>query len=125
MTLLDTRPGIAATYRELTARTGTYVDAEAAVARLGPPLATEIARWFPPEGVAAAVEAYRGLYPDHAIAPTRPLPGARAAVAAVRAAGGRVLVVTSKIERLARLHLTHLDLAVDDVFGDVFAEQKA
>jgi phosphoglycolate phosphatase len=125
MTLVDSRPGIAATYRALTERTGVPVDADAAVSRLGPPLRTEIAHWFPPEQVEGAVTIFRELYPAYAITPTVPLPGAAAALAAVRDRGGRVLVVTSKIGRLARLHLDHLGLAVDELAGDLFAEQKA
>jgi phosphoglycolate phosphatase len=125
MTLVDSRPGIAATFRELTARTGVHVDADAAVARLGPPLRTELAYWFPPEQIEDAVELYRSLYPAHAILPTRPLPGAVAALAAVRDLGLRVVVVSSKIERLVRLHLDHLGMAVDEVAGDLFAEGKA
>ncbi|MER5332171.1 HAD family hydrolase [Micromonospora sp. NPDC002717] len=125
MTLVDSRPGIAETYRALTALTGVHVDAEAAVSRLGPPLRTEIARWFPPEQVDAAVRTYRELYPAYAITPTVPLPGAREAIDAIRARGGRVLVVTSKLGRLARLHLDHLGLAVDELAGDLFAEEKA
>lgn len=125
MTLVDSRPGIAAAYRALTARTGVYVDADAAVSRLGPPLRTEIARWFPPEQVEEAVTAYRELYPAYAITPTLPMPGAMAAVEAVHARGGRVMVVTSKIGRLAKLHLDHLGLAVDELAGDLFAEEKA
>ncbi|MEW1585856.1 HAD hydrolase-like protein [Micromonospora vinacea] len=125
MTLVDSRPGIAAAYRALTARTGVPVDAELAVSRLGPPLRTEIAHWFPPEQVESAVRVYRELYPAYAITPTLLLPGAREAVEAIRARGGRVLVVTSKIGRLARLHLDHLGLAVDELAGDLFAEQKA
>ncbi|RKN23952.1 HAD family hydrolase [Micromonospora musae] len=125
MTLVDSRPGIAAAYRALTARTGVPVDADAAVSRLGPPLRTEIARWFPPEQVESAVSIFRELYPAYAITPTVPLPGAREAIDAVRARGGRVLVVTSKLGRLARLHLDHLGLEVDEVAGDLFAEGKA
>ena len=125
MTLVDSRPGIAAAYRALTARTGVHVDAEAAVSRLGPPLRTEIARWFPPEQVEAAVRMYRELYPAYAITPTVPLPGAVAAIDAVRERGGRVLVVTAKLGRLARLHLDHLGLVVDEMAGDLFAEEKA
>ncbi|MER7167723.1 HAD family hydrolase [Micromonospora sp. NPDC000207] len=125
MTLVDSRPGIAATHRALTARTGVYVDADAAVSRLGPPLRVEIARWFPPEQVDSAVVTFRELYPEYAITPTAPLPGAAEAIAAVRARGGRVLVVTSKLGALARLHLDHLGLAVDEVVGDLFAEEKA
>ncbi|GIJ23487.1 hydrolase [Micromonospora lutea] len=125
MTLVDSRPGIAAAFRALNELTGVYVDPDAAVSRLGPPLRTEIARWFPPERVEEAVRLYRELYPAYAITPTVPLPGARAAVAAVRERGGRVLVVTAKMGRLARLHLDHLGLAVDEVAGDLFAEEKA
>ncbi|WP_229403599.1 HAD family hydrolase [Micromonospora okii] len=124
MTLVDSRPGIAAAFRALTARTGVAVDADAAVSRLGPPLRVEIARWFPPEQVESAVEAYRELYPAYAITPTLPMPGAVEALAAVRAHGGRVLVVTAKMGRLARLHLDHLGLAVDELAGDLFAEEK-
>ncbi|MBQ1072684.1 HAD family hydrolase [Micromonospora sp. C31] len=125
MTLVDSRPGIADTFRALTARTGVHVDAEAAVARLGPPLRTEIAYWFPPEQVDEAVRTYRELYPAYAITPTVPLPGAAAALDAVRGRGGRVLVVTAKLGRLARLHLDHLGLTVDEVAGDLFAAEKA
>ncbi|WP_433389372.1 HAD family hydrolase [Micromonospora sp. KLBMP9576] len=125
MTLVDSRPGIAAAFRALTAETGVHVDAEAAVARLGPPLRTEIARWFPPEQVDAAVRTYRELYPAYAITPAVALPGAAAAIDAVREGGGRVLVVTAKLGRLARLHLDHLGLVVDEVAGDLFAAEKA
>ena len=125
MTLVDSRPGIAAAYRALTARTGVQVDADAAVSRLGPPLRVEIARWFPPEQVEEAVLAYRELYPAYAITPTVPMPGALAAIEAVHARGGRVMVVTSKIGRLAKLHLDHLGFAVDELAGDLFAEEKA
>ncbi|MEH1166390.1 HAD family hydrolase [Micromonospora sp. CPCC 205539] len=125
MTLVDSRPGIAATFRALTARTGVPVDAELAVSRIGPPLRTELAYWFPPEQVESAVHTYRELYPAYAITPTLPLPGARVAIDAIRARGGRVLVVTAKLGRLARLHLEHLGLAVDELAGDLFAEGKA
>ncbi|MFR9775802.1 HAD family hydrolase [Micromonospora sp. MS34] len=125
MTLVDSRPGIAAAYRALTARTGVPVDAELAVSRLGPPLRTEIAHWFPPERIEEAVTIYRELYPAYAITPTLPMPGAAAAIDAVHAGGGRVMVVTSKIGRLAKLHLDHLGLAADELAGDLFAEEKA
>ena len=125
MTLVDSRPGIAAAYRALTARTGVPVDADAVVSRLGPPLRVEMARWFPPEQVEEAVSVFRELYPAYAITPTVPMPGAVAAIGAVHARGGRVMVVTSKIGRLAKLHLDHLGLAVDELAGDLFAEEKA
>jgi len=54
------------------------------------------------------------------------LGGAAEALAAVRAHGGRVLVVTSKLEPTARQTLDAVGLgpAVDEVVGHVFAEQK-
>jgi phosphoglycolate phosphatase len=125
MTLLDTRPGIAAALRELTALTGVPIDAELATSRLGPPLRQELACWFPPASVDDAVTLYRSLYPDHAITPSIPLPGASAAIAAVRRKGGNVVVITSKLDRLAELHLAHARLDVDAVYGNVFAEEKA
>jgi phosphoglycolate phosphatase len=125
MTLVDSRAGIAATYRELTRRTGVWVDADVAVTRLGPPLRDELARWFPPEAVDDAVRSYRALYPTHAITLSGALPGALEALESVRARGGRVIVVTSKLGRLAHLHLDHLRLVADEVVGELFAEGKA
>jgi phosphoglycolate phosphatase len=125
MTLVDSRPGIAATFRELSRRTGVPIDADAAVGRLGPPLEVEIARWYPPEARQAAAARYRSLYPDHAITPSPALPGAAEALDAVHAMGGRVLVVTAKMTELARLHLAHLGLPADEVRGWAWAEGKA
>jgi len=125
MTLIDSRPGIAAAFRELTARTGVHVDADLAVSRLGPPLRTELAEWFPAADVEQMVTTYRSLYPDFAIGPTVPMPGAVEALAAVRDLGLRVVVVTSKLGRLAELHLAHLGMTADELAGDLFAEGKA
>ncbi|WP_203861570.1 HAD family hydrolase [Plantactinospora mayteni] len=125
MTLIDTRPGIAAAYRALTAATGVYVDADAVVSRLGPPLRTELRNWFPAERLEEAVEVYRSLYPEYAITMSRPLPGAIEALAEVRAVGLRVVVVTGKYGPLARLHLEHLGMRVDELVGELFAAEKA
>ncbi|MEU6542934.1 HAD family hydrolase [Streptomyces sp. NPDC046859] len=125
MTLIDSRPGIHACYRALTERTGTYIDADLAVTRLGPPLEEELANWFPAERVAAVAEEYRAMYPAFAVTATAALPGAREAIAAVREAGGRAIVVTAKHEPNAKLHLEHLGIEPDAVVGDLWAERKA
>jgi uncharacterized protein len=117
MTLIDTRPGIAAVWDALSAETGVYVDSAAAVSRLGPPLDEELALWFPAEQVPAMADRFRELYPGLAVAPTGMLPGAREAVDAVHRHGGRVVVVTAKYEPNARLHLEHLGIAADEVVG--------
>ncbi|MFJ9927161.1 MULTISPECIES: HAD family hydrolase [Streptomyces] len=125
MTLIDSRPGIRACYLALAERTGTYIDADLAVTRLGPPLTDELVNWFPAEEVPAVAELYREMYASIAIAATPAMPGAREALAAVRAAGGRTMVVTAKYRPNAELHLTHLGMEPDVVVGDLWAEQKA
>ncbi|MFS8199357.1 HAD family hydrolase [Streptomyces sp. CWNU-52B] len=125
MTLIDSRPGIRACYQALSERTGTYIDADLTVTRLGPPLAEELVNWFPAEQVPAVADVYREMYPAYAVAATPAMPGAREAIAAVRAAGGRAIVVTAKYEPNAKLHLSHLGIDADAVIGDLWAERKA
>ncbi|WP_328872179.1 haloacid dehalogenase-like hydrolase [Streptomyces sp. NBC_00287] len=125
MTLIDSRPGIHACYTALAERTGTYVDADLAITRLGPPLEEELANWFPAARLKEIAELYRSMYPEFAIGATPALPGAVDAIAAVRAAGGRAIVVTAKYEPNAKLHLDHLGIEPDAVIGDLWAERKA
>ena len=125
MTLIDSRPGIRACYLALSERTGTYIDADLAITRLGPPLTDELVHWFPAEEVAAVADLYREMYASIAIAASPAMPGAREAMAAVRAAGGRTMVVTAKYRPNAELHLSHLGIEPDVVVGGLWAEQKA
>ncbi len=125
MTLIDSRPGIRACYEELAAATGVRIDAGLAVSRLGPPLEWELAHWFPEAEIPAMVDHYRAIYPAYAIDPSPAMPGAREAIAAVQAAGGRAIVVTAKNEPHAELHLRHLGIAPDAVVGRLWAEAKA
>jgi phosphoglycolate phosphatase len=125
MTLIDSRPGIRAAFEALSARTGTYIDAELAVSRLGPPLDHELAHWFPQDRIAAVGDLYREMYPAVAIAPSPAMPGAPEAVAAVRRLGGRAVVVTAKHRPNAVLHLRHLGIETDAVVGMLWAEAKA
>jgi phosphoglycolate phosphatase len=125
MTLIDSRPGIKAAFEALSAATGVYVDADLAITRLGPPLADELAHWFPAEDIPAIAETYRNeIYPVHAIAGSPALPGARESIAAIHGVGGRAVVVTAKYKRNAERHLEHLDIAADAVVGDLWAEGK-
>ncbi|MFD2078853.1 uncharacterized protein SAMN05421678_12246 [Actinopolymorpha cephalotaxi] len=124
MTLIDSRPGIAAVWDAVSARTGVAVDSALAVSRLGPPLEYEAGLWFPPEQVPDVVALYRSLYAETAIGAASLMPGAAEAIAAVRRHGGRVLVVTAKNTDHAKLHVEHHGLEVDEVIGSVWAEQK-
>ncbi|MFE9565565.1 HAD family hydrolase [Streptomyces sp. NPDC006487] len=125
MTLIDSRPGIKAAFEALSAETGTFIDTEQTISRLGPPLDQELAYWFPEAEIPAVADRYREIYPTHAIEPTPAMPGAREAVEAVRALGGRAIVVTAKHEPNARLHLDHLGIKPDAVIGSLWAEAKA
>lgn len=124
MTLIDSRPGIKAAYEALAAETDTYIDTELAISRLGPPLETELAYWYPAERIAVIGERYRALYPHYAITPTLAMPGAREAVAAVGATGGKAIVVTAKHQPNAALHLDHLGIEPAAVIGQLWAAAK-
>jgi uncharacterized protein len=124
MTLLDSRRGILATYAELSARTGVPIDGAAAVARIGPPLEEEIARWFPAVDVPRITAVFRELYTRHAVPVSTPMPGALEAVRAVRDEGGQVVVITGKSEPLARASLARIGIEADVVVGRRFAATK-
>ncbi|MER5278325.1 HAD family hydrolase [Streptomyces sp. NPDC002809] len=125
MTLIDSRPGIAAAFVALSAETGVAIETDLVVSRLGPPLEQEIAHWFPAAEVAAVADRYREIYPAYAIGPSLAMPGARESVEAIRALGGRTMVVTAKYEPNAKLHLAHLGIQPDVIVGGLWAEAKA
>jgi phosphoglycolate phosphatase len=124
LTLADTRNGIAAAFDRLSAETGVPIDTAAVVSRLGPPLETELAYWFPPEHVPEIAARYRTFYAEIAVPRTTPMPGAGAAVDAVRARGGRVIVVTAKNQRDAESTVRFLGLNVDAVAGGLYGAGK-
>ncbi|HEX4814732.1 MAG TPA: HAD hydrolase-like protein [Nonomuraea sp.] len=124
MTLADTRAGIAAVYDELSVRLGVPIDSAAVVTRLGPPLEVELANWLPAPDVAAAADLYREIYPEMGVPVHTAMAGAHDAVAAVRAAGGRVIVVTGKNPRDAASTVEALGLVVDELVGSVFGAGK-
>jgi phosphoglycolate phosphatase len=124
LTLADTRDGITAAFERLSAETGVAIDAAVVTARLGPPLETELAYWFPPEDVPAVAARYREFYGEIVVPATEPMPGAAAAVDAVCARGGRVLVVTAKNQRDAAATVRFLGLNVTHVVGSLFGAAK-
>ncbi len=125
MTLIDTRPGIAATLQALSQETGVAMDIEAICEQLGPPLDQMLAPFAPAAEIGLLVDRFRVLYPDLAVPPTLLLGGAHEALAAVRRHGGGSLVVTGKFTRNARLHLDTLGFDVDHLAGEVWGVGKA
>lgn len=124
MTLADTRKAIGAVYDRLSAESGVFIDSALVVSRLGPPLATELANWFPADQVPGMVDRYRELYPVIAVPATIPMAGAAAALSSVRAQGVRTVVVTAKNQRDAERTVRFLDLSVDHVVGSLWAAEK-
>src|SRR4051812_43139102 len=125
MTLIDTRPGFAATLAVLAEETGVTLDVEEMSSRLGPPLSHMLAPHYPAERLDALVDAFRAHYPDHAITPTLALPGAHESLAAVRRHRGRSVVVTGKYTPNAALHVEALEFGIDALVGEVWGVGKA
>lgn len=125
MTLVDTRAGIERALVALAAETGRPIDADAVVANLGPPVAEALSPWFAADEIDEAVHTFRRHMADVGVTDVVPLPGAASAIAAVRAAGHDVIVITSKIKPLALATLANAGLRADRVFGDLWAERKA
>ncbi|MBH1935564.1 HAD family hydrolase [Streptomyces sp. AV19] len=125
LTLVDTRPAVRAAYAALAAATGAYIDVDVAAARVDHPLEQELRDWFPEDRVPGAREVCVADHPRHGITLSPAMPGAREAVGAVRALGGRVLVLTARHSRNARLHLDHLGIEPDVVEGSLWTGGRA
>jgi phosphoglycolate phosphatase len=125
MTLIDSRPAIMAAFAELALETGTGIDLTAVDSRLGIKLEDEVAYWFPAGQQAAAVAGYRRHYARLAAERTSALPGAREALAAVRAAGERVVIITAKHPVSVGPSLEAAGLTADELFTHVHGPEKA
>jgi len=125
MTLIDSRPAILASFAELARDTATAIDLEAVDSRLGIKLEDELAFWYPPDQRAAAAATYRRHYVRRAEQMTTPLPGAHEALAAVRAAGERVVIITAKHAVSVEPSLKAAGLCADEVFTYVHGPEKA
>ena len=125
MTLIDTRPGFAATLQVLAEETGVELDVEQMSSRLGPPLSHLLAPYYPADQIDTLVDTFRARYPEHAVAPTVAFGGAHEALAAVRRHGGRSVVVTGKFTPNAALHVEALGFEIDHLVGEVWGVGKA
>jgi len=125
MTLIDSRRAIMASFAGVAADTGVPIDLAGVDKRLGIKLEDELAYWFPPDDIEAAIRIYRAHYLRLLGQLTTRLPGAAQAIAAVRAAGARAVVITAKHERSARLSLEGVGLAADELFAEAHGPEKA
>jgi phosphoglycolate phosphatase len=125
MTLIDSRPAIMAAFAAMAGDMSVRVDLDAVDGRLGIKLEDELAYWFPPERTAAAADCYRRHYVRLAAEKTSALPGAREALAAVRAAGERAVIITAKHPVSVGPSLRAAGLTADELFTHVHGPEKA
>ena len=125
MTLIDSRPAILASFVGLARDTATAIDLAAVDSRLGIKLEDELAFWYPPDQRAAAVAVYRRHYIPLAEQMTTALPGAHEALAVVRAAGERAVIITAKHQVSVEPSLKAAGICADEVFTSVHGPEKA
>jgi phosphoglycolate phosphatase len=125
LTLIDSRPAIMAAWQALSAETGVPIDLAAVDTRMGIKLEDEVRYWFPAEQHEAAAAGYRRHYVALASRLTAPLPGAAEAIAAVRQAGERAVIVTAKHQVSVGPSLTAARLSADEIFCHVHGAEKA
>ncbi|MFI7585638.1 HAD family hydrolase [Spongisporangium articulatum] len=131
MTLVDSAAGIVATFQAAFAE----IPGAPALTRddvwpyIGIPLRATVEALAPQLDADEAVAHYRTVYPTLGARMVQLLPGALDAIAAVRSAGGRVLVISAKTQAGVEEVLTTVGLhagphAPDLVVGDLFAGAK-
>ena len=125
MTLIDSRPAILAAFARLGRDTATAIDPAAVDSRLGIKLEDELAFWYPPDQRAAAASIYRRHYVRLAGQMTTALPGAQEALAAVRAAGERAVIITAKHAVSVEPSLNAAGISADEVYAYVHGPEKA
>jgi len=127
LTLVDSHERIISAYIRALGDLGVEVSGEELAPHLGMPLIHTAA------AVGAAVDAdalvlrYRHYYDEPNAPRTLPMPGALAALHAVRTAGGRTVVVSAKYTPAVHKALAESGLSelVDVVYGELFAQDKA
>lgn len=124
MTLVDSRPQVLASFRALSRETGVAIDVGEVAGRLGLKLEQELRHWFALADIAGAAAVFRQHYGKLA-AQSVIMPGALAALAAVRDAGGSLAIVTGKHRMSVGPCLQAVGIEVDDVFCFVHGPEKA
>ena len=125
LTLIDSQPAIMAAWRELARETSARIDLASITTRLGIKLEEEVARWFPAGQRDEAAASYRRHYLRLCPDLTTPLPGAAEALAAVRRAGERAIIVTAKHPISVGPSLAAAGLEADDLYTHVYGPEKA
>ena len=131
LTLVDSAEGIARTLRAALAEdpAGTAPTDEVLRPYVGIPLELTVRAVAPGADVDRVAIRYRELYPAMGVPATTLLPGVHETFAAIRARGGRVLVVSAKVEPAVHAVLEQVGLSgpgagPDVVVGGLYAGAK-
>jgi uncharacterized protein len=126
MTLVDSRERIVTCLLATLSGHGITADPAAVWRHVGVPLEQTLAALAPGHDVAVLAADYRARHDADDAPPVQVLAAAAEALAAVRAAGGRTLVVSAKVQPALERVLaeTHLAPLVDEAVGGRFAEAK-
>ena len=94
---------------------------------VGPPLWESFGKYLPEGQISAAIDRFREYYRVTGWLENEPYPGVRECLHALKAAGKRMYVATSKLESMARQVLTHFDLMqyFDGVCGGIADDPEA
>ena len=125
LTLIDSQAAILAAWAAVARETGTPIDLDSVTRRLGIKLEDEAAYWFPAGQRDAAADIYRRHYVRLGPELTTPLPGAGEALAAVRTAGERAIIITAKHPVSVGPSLIAAGLEADDLYTHVYGPEKA
>lgn len=127
-TLTDSGPGIMHAARCALQTLGAPDVPESALRHfVGPPLVESFADYFPPALVETAISHFRAYYAKTGWLENAPYPGIADCLAALRAAGAKLYVATSKLERMACQVLEHFSLLsyFDGVCGGIDGDPEA
>ena len=121
-TLTDSGPGIMHAAETALGSFGITGLSEQALRQfVGPPLVESFAVYLLQADVQTAIDRFRAYYRETGWLENEPYPGVRECLHALKAAGKRMYVATSKLESMARQVLTHFDLMqyFDGVCGGI------
>jgi len=124
MTLVDSADGIADAIVAVCGLHDVELPREEALQTIGLPLDQVFPMWLPEIAYEQLLDEYREHYGQYGIPKSTLLPGAREALAAVKALNGRTVIVSAKKADFVQRVLDVVGLEADAIYGYLFAEHK-
>lgn len=124
LTLIDSRARILSAARRSFSDLGYSIGDELLLPYMGEPMGDVAVKVVPDIDAVAFMRRYRHHYDTDTETPVPVLPGAHELLAAIRAAGGRSVVVSAKQQAAAERAVADAGLDVTEVVGDHFGAAK-